>query len=78
MYARKHYPKYLNGGFYIIPFVNVDCLYMACLELPYYFINDVFVTGFAAKACHLSRENLDGMIRFGKAILQGITVTSYM
>ena len=33
----------------------LNCLYYACLELPLFHINDVFVTGFAASACNATR-----------------------
>ena len=32
---------------------TVDCLYRASLSLPFYHINDVFLTGLAARACGL-------------------------
>ncbi len=34
----------------------LSCLYSACLELPLFHINDVFVTGFAAVACGVGRK----------------------
>ncbi len=43
-----------------IRFRVLACLYSACLRLPFFHINDVFVTGFAAEACGVGRVGHEG------------------
>ena len=34
-----------------------SCLYRKSLELPFFFINDVFITGFCAESCGIERRH---------------------
>ena len=38
-----------------MPYKIISCLYQESLELPIYFLNDVFVTGFARERCEIER-----------------------
>jgi len=41
------YPFYMQGSGYLIPWWSIECLYQQSFELPYFFIEDVFVAGWA-------------------------------
>jgi Galactosyltransferase len=49
VYADKNYPPYCYGGGYILSGDLVELLLESAKKLTYYWIDDVFVTGFAAK-----------------------------
>lgn len=51
------YPNSFTGGFYILPFGTLECLFGTALVLPYFPINDAFLTGFVAEACQIRRQN---------------------
>ena len=35
------------------------CLYEKSLELPFFFINDIFITGFCADSCDIKRQHYE-------------------
>ena len=43
---------------YIFSRRNFPCLYAAALTLPYFHIEDVFMTGFVAEKCKFRRKNI--------------------
>ena len=45
---------------YIFSRSNLPCLYAAALVLPYFHIEDVFMTGFVAEKCKIPRVGLHG------------------
>ena len=45
---------------YIFSRSNVPCLYAAALLLPYFHIEDVFITGFVAENCKIPRVGVNG------------------
>lgn len=55
MYSPAEYPDTLSGSLYVVPFGSVECLYAACLALPLFHLNDVFLTALAAEACGVAR-----------------------
>ena len=44
----------------------LPCLYQESFNLPYFFIEDVFIGGFAADRCYLPKQNLTGYSPIGK------------
>ncbi len=60
LYSGLYYPDFASGAGYVVPAgasgltpgVGVlECLYRSGLELPYFHVNDVFLTGFARGRC---------------------------
>ncbi|OQV24721.1 putative Acetylgalactosaminyl-O-glycosyl-glycoprotein beta-1,3-N-acetylglucosaminyltransferase [Hypsibius exemplaris] len=49
LFGEKHYPPYCYGGGYILTNNLVGLLAEAAKGVPYYWIDDVFVTGFTAR-----------------------------
>ena len=45
---------------YIFERSGLPCIYAAAITLPYYHIEDVFITGFVAEACKIPRVELTG------------------
>jgi hypothetical protein len=43
------YPHFVSGAGYILPWWTLPCLYQQSLVLPYFFIEDVFLTGWVGK-----------------------------
>ena len=43
---------------YIFSRNNFACLYAGALTLPYFHIEDVFMTGFVAEKCNIKRVNI--------------------
>ena len=60
MYSDSYYPSLMAGSGYIMSMDAVQCLYDAAKRIPYLHMEDVFITGFAAEACNVSRTHLDG------------------
>ena len=57
MYKPDHFPKSLSGSGYAWQLSMSSCLYKASLEMPFIMLEDVYVTGFLAKKCHMSLKN---------------------
>ena len=55
MYNGSFYPEILSGSGYVISKLSAQCLLQEGLKLPYFHLEDVFVTGFAAEKCNLKR-----------------------
>jgi len=49
-----NYPSYMQGAGYVLPWWSLQCIYEQSLELPYFFIEDVFFGGFMGEIyeCH--------------------------
>ena len=60
MYNGSHYPEILSGSGYVMSKLAAQCLYQEGLKLPYFHLEDVFVTGFAAQSCHIKRIHNKG------------------
>ena len=63
MVKMRTLPDLLDGGFYILPFGTLKCLYESLLYLPLFVWNDIFVTGFAAARCGYKRLDSPGFIK---------------
>ena len=51
----------MSGFLYVVTADTLGCLYAATVTLPYFDINDVLVTGFAADRCGIKKMNTKGM-----------------
>jgi hypothetical protein len=45
-----YYRPFTSGAGYILPWSALTCLYQQSLILPYYFIEDVFLTGWIGES----------------------------
>ncbi len=60
MYNGRRYPEILSGSGYVMSRSAAECLYREGLKLPFFHLEDVLVTGFAAEQCNLDRLHNDG------------------
>ncbi|XP_076356294.1 beta-1,3-galactosyltransferase 1-like isoform X1 [Tachypleus tridentatus] len=54
------YPDYLSGTGYVFSTDIVPSLYETALDTPFFYLEDIFITGICASKMKLSRENHDG------------------
>ena len=66
MYDGKRYPQILSGSAYVMTRNTAKCLYRAGLQLPFFHLEDVFLTGFSAEACGIG--TIFSFIVFGRII----------
>ena len=60
MYNGEFYPAMLSGSGYVMSRDAASCLYTEALKLPFFHLEDVLVTGFAAEACGIERRHHKG------------------
>jgi hypothetical protein len=60
MYNQTYNPKHMSGSCYIMTYPAAQCLLKKSMDILYYHMEDVFVTGFAANACNITKVNLEG------------------
>ncbi|KAL1426477.1 hypothetical protein MTO96_018282 [Rhipicephalus appendiculatus] len=60
MYPKATYPDYANGPAYLISGDSVSLLLRSVSAVPYFFIEDVYVTGLVAEKAGIRRENDSG------------------
>ena len=60
MYNGSFYPEIFSGSGYIMSKSAAQCLFHEGLKLPYFHLEDVFVTGFAAEKCQVKRIHHSG------------------
>ena len=59
LFNGKRYPVILGGSGYLTTRPAAQCLYNASLHLPFFHLEDVFLTGFAAENCAIPRFHSD-------------------
>ena len=60
MFSGNAYPPVLSGPGYIMSRQASRCLYTAALKIPYFHMEDVYITGFAAEMCNIERTHVNG------------------
>lgn len=70
-----NYPSYMQGAGYFLPWWVLQCIYEQSIELPYFFIEDVFFGGFAGKT--RNHNELFGMLPRYALLKSGIHPGSY-
>jgi hypothetical protein len=60
MYNGSFYPEIFSGSGYVMSRTTAECLLEEGLKLPYFHLEDVFVTGFAAEKCNVQRIHHTG------------------
>ena len=72
MFDGKAYPAFLSGGAgYVAASAALPCLLRECLRMPFFHIDDVFVTGFAAERCGFPRVH-SGRFSSGRVALDAV------
>ena len=54
MYNGDRYPNYLSGAGYVLSRASVECIFKRSQTMPYFHLEDVFITGFLRVACHIT------------------------
>ncbi|XP_075730740.1 lactosylceramide 1,3-N-acetyl-beta-D-glucosaminyltransferase-like [Rhipicephalus microplus] len=62
MYAKATYPDYVNGPAYVISGDSVPLLLRSSSEVPYFYIEDVYLTGLVAEKAGIRRVNDRGYV----------------
>ena len=60
MYNGSEYPSMLSGSSYVMSHSAASCLLTEALKLPFFHLEDVLLTGFAAEACAIPRTHHEG------------------
>ena len=60
MYNGTDYPESFSGSGYIMSRASAECLYQEGLKLPFFHLEDVFLTGFAAQNCQIQKIHHKG------------------
>jgi hypothetical protein len=63
LYNQTHYPRYINGGCYIMTYPAVECLLRISMDILYFHLEDVYLTGFTADVCNITREYVSGQLK---------------
>ena len=51
MYNGNRYPDYVSGAGYVLSAKAAECIYSNAKRIPYFHLEDIFVTGFVAQSC---------------------------
>jgi len=60
LYNGSRYPVILGGSGYVTTRPAAKCLFNESMHLPFFHLEDVFLTGFAAENCAIPRFHTDG------------------
>ena len=60
MYNGFKYPNYLSGSGYVLSRPSADCIFGKSKRMPYFHLEDIFITGFAREACHIKPRHHPG------------------
>ena len=73
MFNKQVYPAFTSGSGYLVPWWALPCIYRESQVLPYFFIEDVFIGGFAAERCRVPRMDLPGFSALGVENPEGVS-----
>ena len=62
MYNKGRYPNYLSGAGYVLSRTAAGCIYESTFNIPFFHLEDIYVTGFAAQACQISHVHNRGFV----------------
>lgn len=60
IFSEHTYPPYLSGTGYVMSYDVVPVLYSTALDTPFFYLEDVFITGICARRAGLKPENNNG------------------
>jgi len=75
-YPYDYYPDYCFGPFYAMSFSNLNQIVTNLENVPYFDIEDVFLTGLVAHKAQLHREHLPSVVNIKKDFNQDIVLFS--
>ena len=61
LYNQTLYPQHLSGSCYIMTFSGAECLLRKSMDVLFYHLEDVYLTGFVAEACEIPRVDIPGI-----------------
>ena len=62
MYNKGRYPNYLSGAGYVLSRTAAGCIYESTFNIPFFHLEDIYVTGFAAQACQINHVHNRGFV----------------
>lgn len=68
IYNQTTFPNAVSGSGYMISRSSIPCLYNAGLETSFLNLEDIFITGLAASACHVKLFNSQWFNFLGKSV----------
>ena len=71
-YAHEYYPDHCEGFAYILSPDVIGTLYNTSLYTPYYWIDDVYVTGFLANNAHVRLKSFSYSAGFGSVTVNNL------
>ena len=63
LYNQTFYPHHLSGSCYIMTYTGAQCLLRKSMDVLFYHLEDVYMTGFVAEACKIPRINMPGFFK---------------
>ena len=57
LYNQSKYPSYLQGPGYLMSRKSAECIFNHSKEIPYFPMEDIFITGFVAQKCNIKRQH---------------------
>lgn len=78
IYSKKFYPKYCSGGALLVKTSALRGLYNASFSVPFFWIDDIFVTGMAAKIAGVGHVNLNEPYWYIKNDWDDVVKAKYM
>ena len=64
LYNQSHYPLFVSGSCYVMTTLAASCLFEKAMTMPFFHLEDVFITGLVAEQCNITRINHIGSILF--------------
>jgi hypothetical protein len=61
LYNQTFYPHHLSGSCYIMTYTGAQCLLRKSMDVLFYHLEDVYLTGFVAEACEIPRVDIPGI-----------------
>nr|ACO14862.1 Beta-1,3-galactosyltransferase 1 [Caligus clemensi] len=75
--SNQSFPPYTHGAMVIMSFETVECIYKEAFNLPFFHIDDAFITGFCPYRCGIRPVQLENM-QLGSINQQRFNVSSYI
>ena len=60
LYNKKSYPTFLSGPAYLMSRSSAECMLQRASDVPYFTLEDVYITGFLAQECAVKRLDHPG------------------
>nr|ACO11600.1 Beta-1,3-galactosyltransferase 1 [Caligus rogercresseyi] len=64
MLSEGTYPSFLSGSAYLFSFATAECLFQEAYHIPYFHLEDIFITSFTATRCNIEIQPLKGIVHW--------------